>query len=49
MGRWIVNAIIARNFPVVQAGVLVFALVFIIANLLVDLSYGFLDPRVRYG
>lgn len=49
MGRWIVNAIVARNFPVVQIGVLVFALIFIAVNLIVDLSYGWLDPRVRYG
>jgi peptide/nickel transport system permease protein len=48
MGRWIVNAIIARNFPVVQIGVLVFALIFIAVNLIVDISYGLLDPRVRY-
>ena len=48
MGRWIVNAIVARNFPVVQIGVLVFALIFIVVNLLVDISYGLLDPRVRY-
>ena len=48
MGRWIVNAIVARNFPVVQIGVLVFALIFIAVNLLVDISYGWLDPRVRY-
>lgn len=48
MGRWIVNAIVARNFPVVQAGVLVFALIFIAANLLVDISYGWFDPRIRY-
>lgn len=48
MGRWVVNAIVARNFPVVQTGVLVFALVFIIVNLLVDVSYGWFDPRVRY-
>jgi peptide/nickel transport system permease protein len=49
MGRWIVNAIVARNFPVVQIGVLVFALIFIAVNLLVDISYGWLDPRVRYN
>jgi peptide/nickel transport system permease protein len=48
MGRWIVNAIVARNFPVVQTGVLVFALIFIFANLIVDVSYGLLDPRIRY-
>jgi peptide/nickel transport system permease protein len=48
MGRWIVNAIVARNFPVVQAGVLVFALIFVIVNLLVDVSYAWLDPRIHY-
>ena len=48
MGRWIVNAIVSRNFPVVQTGVLVFALVFIAVNLIVDVSYGWFDPRVRY-
>lgn len=49
MGRWVVNAIVARNFPVVQAGVLVFALVFVGVNLLVDISYGWLDPRIHYN
>ncbi len=48
MGRWIVNAIVARNFPVVQAGVLVFAFIFVLVNLVVDVSYGWLDPRIHY-
>lgn len=48
MGRWIVNAIVARNFPVVQAGVLVFAFVFVFVNLVVDVSYAWLDPRIHY-
>jgi peptide/nickel transport system permease protein len=48
MGRWVVQAISANNFPVVQAGVLVFALVFVGVNLLVDISYAWLDPRIRY-
>jgi peptide/nickel transport system permease protein len=48
MGRWVVNAIVARNFPVVQASVLVFALIFVIVNLLVDVSYAWLDPRIHY-
>ncbi len=48
MGRWMVNAIVARNFPVVQAGVLVFALIFVFVNLLVDISYAWFDPRIRY-
>jgi peptide/nickel transport system permease protein len=48
MGRWIVNAIVARNFPVVQTGVLVFALVFVGVNLFVDISYAWFNPRIRY-
>jgi peptide/nickel transport system permease protein len=48
MGRWIVNAIVARNFPVVQAGVLVFAIIFVFANIIVDISYAWFDPRIRY-
>lgn len=48
MGRWIVNAIVSRNFPVVQAGVLVFAIIFVFVNLLVDVSYAWFDPRIRY-
>jgi len=48
MGRWIVNAIVARNFPVVQAGVLVFALIFVFVNISVDVSYAWFDPRIRY-
>ena len=49
MGRWVVNAIVARNFPVVQIGVLVFALIFIVVNLAVDVSYGWFNPRIRYN
>jgi peptide/nickel transport system permease protein len=49
MGRWIVNAIVARNFPVVQTGVLVFALVFVAVNLAVDISYAWFNPRIRYN
>jgi peptide/nickel transport system permease protein len=48
MGRWIVNAIVARNFPVVQAGVLVFAIIFVFVNIIVDISYAWFDPRIRY-
>jgi len=49
MGRWIVNAIVARNFPVVQTGVLVFALIYVFVNLAVDVSYGWFNPRIRYN
>ena len=49
MGRWIVNAILARNFPVVQTGVMVFALIYVFVNLAVDVSYGWFNPRIRYS
>jgi peptide/nickel transport system permease protein len=49
MGRWVVNAIVARNFPVVQTGVMVFALIFVFVNLAVDVSYGWFNPRIRYN
>jgi peptide/nickel transport system permease protein len=48
MGRWVVQSIPSNDVPVVQAGVLVFALIFVIVNLLVDISYAWLDPRIRY-
>ncbi len=49
LGRYIVDAINARDYPVVQAGVLLIGCTFAILNLLVDLLYGFLDPRLRAG
>ncbi len=48
MGRLAVNAIAARDYPVVQGVILYIATGFVIINLLVDLSYGFLDPRIKY-
>ena len=44
-----VDAVFARDFPVVQAGVLLSAVIFVVVNLLVDLSYGLIDPRIRHG
>jgi peptide/nickel transport system permease protein len=49
LGRTVVEALFARDFPVVQAGVLFAAVMFVAANLLVDLSYGIIDPRIRHG
>lgn len=48
MGRWVVNAIVARNIPVIQIAVIVFALVFVFVNLTVDIMYAWVDPRIRY-
>ena len=47
IGRLSVNAIYGRDYPVVQAAVLVVASIYVIINFLVDLSYAFLNPRVN--
>lgn len=49
IGRLIVTAILAKDFPVVQGIVLVIATTYVVVNLVVDISYGVLDPRIRYG
>jgi peptide/nickel transport system permease protein len=48
MGRLAVEAILNRDFPVVQGVVLVAATIYVLINLLVDISYAVLDPRIRY-
>lgn len=49
VGQMLVKAVTRRDYPVVQATVLIAGLAVIIANLLVDLVYAYLDPRIRYG
>ena len=49
IGRLVFRSISLRDFPVIQVGVLVIALWFVVINILVDLSYNFLDPRIRVG
>ncbi len=49
VGRMLVDAILARDLPLVQGSVLVVSLIFILINLVVDLSYAAINPRVRYG
>jgi peptide/nickel transport system permease protein len=48
LGKYLVDAIYARDFPVVQGGILFFATVFVLVNLIVDLSYALVDPRIQY-
>ncbi|MBT9142852.1 MAG: Glutathione transport system permease protein GsiC [Dehalococcoidia bacterium] len=48
MGRLIVTSIFVRDFPVVQAAVLIITMLVVLANLLADILYTFLDPRIRY-
>jgi peptide/nickel transport system permease protein len=48
IGKWVYDAILARDYPIVQGGTLLIAVIFVLANLVVDLSYAFLDPRIHY-
>ncbi len=47
IGKWIIDAIARRDYPVVQAAILVSALTFMAVNLLVDVAYGLVNPRLR--
>lgn len=49
IGRWVYDAIAARDYPIIQGGVLFVAFIFVIVNLLVDLSYALIDPRIQYS
>jgi peptide/nickel transport system permease protein len=49
VGREIISAIGSKDFYVVQAGVIMMALIFAGMNLMVDLVYVWIDPRIRYG
>jgi len=48
VGRMLVTSVLSRDYPVVQGTVLLIAVAFILVNLLVDLIYGLIDPRIRY-
>jgi peptide/nickel transport system permease protein len=47
MGSWLAQAIFNRDYPVLQGGILFLAIVFVLVNLLVDITYALLNPRVR--
>jgi peptide/nickel transport system permease protein len=49
IGRLIVQAIIGRDYPVVQGTLLLLGFAFVLLNLAIDILYTFVDPRVRYG
>lgn len=48
IGKWVYDAILGRDYPIVQGGTLLIALIFVFFNLLVDVSYALLDPRIHY-
>ncbi len=49
VGRWVVQAISNRDYFVIQSSILIFAFIFLIVNLAVDIGYAFLNPRIRYS
>jgi dipeptide transport system permease protein len=49
IGSWLRQAISDRNYPVIQGGILFVAIVVVFVNLLVDISYGLINPRIRLG
>ncbi|NJL93258.1 MAG: ABC transporter permease [Anaerolineae bacterium] len=49
VGKWLLDSIIARDYPIVQAMTLLLAAIYIMINLLVDLLYAVIDPRIRYS
>lgn len=49
LGRLVVNAIMAKDYPLVQGTILFLAVMYLTVNLLVDIAYAWLDPRIRYG
>lgn len=48
IGTWLLEGVLGRDYPIVQGGVMFVATIFVVVNLIVDLSYAFLDPRVHY-
>src|ERR671931_762053 len=49
MGSWLRDAIFTNDYPVLQGGILFLAIVFVVVNLLVDISYAIINPRIRYS
>ena len=49
VGKWLVGSIFSRDYPAVQGGVLLIATLIILVNLVVDLLYGLINPRIRHG
>jgi peptide/nickel transport system permease protein len=49
VGRWVYDAVITRDYQIIQSGVLILALIFVLVNLIVDISFAFLNPRIRHS
>jgi peptide/nickel transport system permease protein len=49
VGRLLINAVFSHDYPVVQGFIFFISIIVLLVNLLVDISYGWFDPRIRYG
>jgi peptide/nickel transport system permease protein len=49
IGTWLYNGLSSKDYPVIQAGILFLAIIFVLVNLAVDVWYAFLNPRIRYA
>jgi peptide/nickel transport system permease protein len=49
VGKWMYDAVVANDYQIIQSGVLLLALIFVTVNLIVDVSYAVLNPRIRYS
>ena len=49
LGRLIIGSVLSRDYPVIQGGLLFLALIYLAVNIIVDLLYAVIDPRVRLG
>jgi len=48
LGRLVVDAVLRRDYPVIQGVILIITVFYVIMNLIVDITYGYLDPKIRY-
>ena len=49
VGKWMYDAVVTSDYAIIQSGVLLLALIFVLVNLLVDITYAVLNPRIRYS
>jgi dipeptide transport system permease protein len=49
IGNWLIHGVLSRDYPVVQGGILLIAAIVISVNLIVDLLYGVINPRIRHA
>jgi dipeptide transport system permease protein len=49
IGKWLIDSISRRDYPSVQGGLLLIAVIIMVVNLVVDLLYGWINPRIRHG